>query len=174
MIFMTMGDEDAADAVFVLKDIRIILDNGIDARHRFFGKSHAAVDDDDVVAEFEKGHILADLAKTSERNDAECAFLLLLVLRLDRCAQIEVRDLVVVLACDRDRHHFRSGSARRIILGSAALRPASLGSAALRLDPQRLVALRLDSLRLSGTLLFTLRLAALRLLFLGLRGMLFA
>ncbi len=64
-----MGQEHAADAVLVLDEIRHVGDDKIDAVHILVREAQAAVDDDDILAVFQHGHILTDLIQAAKRDD---------------------------------------------------------------------------------------------------------
>ena len=65
MVLVAVGDDDAPELLVIPSDISEIRDHAVDARHVLFRKTHAAVDDDDVVVVFKGGHVLADLADTA-------------------------------------------------------------------------------------------------------------
>ena len=71
VILVAMGDEDPADAVLVLFEIRDIREYEIDARLIFLGEGQPAIDDDDVVAVLEKEDVLADLGHTTEKDQPD-------------------------------------------------------------------------------------------------------
>ena len=66
---MAMGQDQAADPICVCFQVCEIREDDVDAVHVLVGKSHTAVDDDDIASEFEYGHILADLAEAAKRDD---------------------------------------------------------------------------------------------------------
>ena len=53
------------------QQVRDLVDHEIHAQHLFFGKLHAGIDDDDVVAGLVDGHVAADLAAAAERDDSQ-------------------------------------------------------------------------------------------------------
>ena len=66
---MTVGQEHAADLVFVFDQVRHVGNDQVDAVHFLIREAKTAVDDDDILAVFEYGHILADLVETTKGND---------------------------------------------------------------------------------------------------------
>ena len=71
MVLVSVRQEDTSDAVLVLKHVRVILDNGVDAEHALFRERDTDIDDDDVVSVLEKRHVLADLLHAAQRDDLE-------------------------------------------------------------------------------------------------------
>ncbi len=71
VVEMSVGDDDGAHAVFPFLEIFGVGKDVVDARRIFFLELEAGVDDDDVIADLDDGHILADLLHSSERNDAD-------------------------------------------------------------------------------------------------------
>ena len=69
MILMPVGQEHAADFFLILDKVRHVRNDKVNAVHVVFGKAETAVDDDDILAVFEYGHILADLVETAKGND---------------------------------------------------------------------------------------------------------
>ena len=68
---MSVGDKNTTHAVAVLKHIGEIRNDGVNARHGFIRKNLTAVHDDDIVAVFICGHVLADFAHAAQRNHAQ-------------------------------------------------------------------------------------------------------
>ena len=73
MILVSVGEQNAANAVFVHFQVGDVGDDQVDAGHVFLGESQAAVDDDHVVVIFHHRHVLADLAQSAKGNDADLA-----------------------------------------------------------------------------------------------------
>ena len=69
MVLMPVGQEHAADLVFVFDQVRHVGNDQVDAVHFLIREAKAAVDDDDILAVFKYGHILADLVETAKGND---------------------------------------------------------------------------------------------------------
>ena len=69
MVLMPVGQEHAADLVFVFDQVRHVGNDQVDAVHFLIREAKTAVDDDDILAVFEYGHILADLVETAKGND---------------------------------------------------------------------------------------------------------
>ena len=62
VVFVAVGDDDAADLVLALLQVGDVRDDQVDPQHVLFGEHQAAVDDDDVVGVLDDHHVLADLA----------------------------------------------------------------------------------------------------------------
>src|SRR4051795_11006639 len=71
MILVTVCDEERLDLAPFLEEVGGIGDDEVDSRHAFFGKHHAAIDDDNAVSVLENGHILTDLTDAAERDDSK-------------------------------------------------------------------------------------------------------
>lgn len=71
VILVPVRDEQAADLVFVRDQIADIGDDQIDAGQFFVGESKPRVDDDDIVAVLDGGHVFADLAHAAEEHDLD-------------------------------------------------------------------------------------------------------
>ena len=69
VILMTVGDDHAADAVFVRLQIADIGDDQIHTVEVLIRKAHAAVDKEHILAVLVDGEVLADLTKPAERDD---------------------------------------------------------------------------------------------------------
>jgi hypothetical protein len=63
VIFVAVGEDDAADLGAVLDEVRDIWDDDIYTEELFLGKHEAGVDDEDVVAEAECETIHAELTE---------------------------------------------------------------------------------------------------------------
>ena len=68
MIFVTVGEDDGTDVLTVLFEVRDVRDDEVDAEKLGFGKHHAGVDHDDVVADAKRHHIHAKFAEATEGN----------------------------------------------------------------------------------------------------------
>ena len=75
MVFMAMGNQDAPDFIAMFPQIGEVGDDDINSRHPFIGEGHAAVDDEDVVAVLEDGHVLADLPHSAQGDHFKHFFL---------------------------------------------------------------------------------------------------
>ena len=69
MVLVAVRQEQAADLLLVLHKIGHVRNDQIDAVHVVLGEAEAAVHDDDVLAVFQNGDILADLIETAKRDD---------------------------------------------------------------------------------------------------------
>ena len=69
VVLMTVGQEHAADFFLILDKVRHVRNDKVNAVHVVLGESEAAVDDDDVLAVFENGHIFANLIESPKGND---------------------------------------------------------------------------------------------------------
>src|SRR5579872_5482199 len=68
MIFMAVGDKDAANALFFVVQVARIGDNQVNAKHFIIGEHRTRINNHDVVAIFDDHHILSDLSQSSERD----------------------------------------------------------------------------------------------------------
>ena len=66
MVFMTVGQEDPFNALFVFQQKRIVGDHGIDPQHIVIGKFHAAVNDNHTVAVANNGHVIPDFTEPAK------------------------------------------------------------------------------------------------------------
>ena len=71
MVLVSVCKDDSAKLVSVVADICVVLNDAVYARRILASECHTDIDDDDVVAVLECGHILADLEQASERNYLE-------------------------------------------------------------------------------------------------------
>ena len=69
VVLVAVGDEDAPDLGLVFDQVAHVGDDHVDAVHIVVGETHAAVHDNDIVAELVYGHVLADLIQTAKRNN---------------------------------------------------------------------------------------------------------
>ena len=69
VILVGVGEEDAAEAVFVFDQVGEIGDDDVDAVLGFVGERYAAVDEDEVVSLFNDGAIFADFSSPTQRNN---------------------------------------------------------------------------------------------------------
>lgn len=68
MVFVGMGEEDAANLVAVFDQVGKIGDDDVNARHFIIGKAQANVNYNDVVVLANCGAVLANLADAAERD----------------------------------------------------------------------------------------------------------
>ena len=71
VVLVGVGDEEGLDALALVPQVGDVGHHEVDAEHLLVGEHQAAVDDDDLVAELEDRHVLADLADAAERDDAQ-------------------------------------------------------------------------------------------------------
>ena len=71
VVFVAVGNDDAAKTVGVFTDVGEIGDDEVDPEHLGVGEHDAAIDDHGVVGGFEDGAIAADFAESAERNYAD-------------------------------------------------------------------------------------------------------
>jgi hypothetical protein len=71
MVFVAVGEDDAADESAVFNEIANVGDDDVDAEELLFGEHEAGVNDDDVVAEAEGEAVHAELAESTERDDLQ-------------------------------------------------------------------------------------------------------
>ena len=69
VVFVTMRDENGADSGPVFDKVSYVGDAEINARHILFREEQPGVDDDDVVIELQRHHVLADFAQAAEGYD---------------------------------------------------------------------------------------------------------
>ena len=69
MVLVSVGDEDAPDAVLVFQQVGEVRDDHVDAVHIVVGEAHAGIHHDHVAAVFINGHVLADLVETAQGNN---------------------------------------------------------------------------------------------------------
>ena len=74
VILVSVGDEIAAQLLVVALEVGGIRDDQIHAQHVVVRKRQTAVDDDDVVAVFDHGHVLADLIQTAQGYNLQFFF----------------------------------------------------------------------------------------------------
>ena len=74
MVFVAVGDDDAAQLFLALQQVADIGDDQVDAQHLFLGEHQAGIDDDDVVVVLDGHHVLADFAQAAEGDDLEFFF----------------------------------------------------------------------------------------------------
>ena len=76
MILVSVGQQDTADPIRILFQIRNIGDNQIYAKHIIVGERKTAVHDDHVVTVFQNGDIFADLVQAAQHHNAELGVVL--------------------------------------------------------------------------------------------------
>ena len=69
MVFVAVGNDDAAKLVLILEYIRVVGKNEVDARMVIVGKHEAGVIENHVVAALDDGHVLANAVEAAKRND---------------------------------------------------------------------------------------------------------
>ena len=71
MVLVAVGDDDAAEFLLVLQNIRIVGKHQVDTGLRIVGEHEASIDEHHVVAALEDRHVLADAVKAAERNNLQ-------------------------------------------------------------------------------------------------------
>ncbi len=71
MIFVTVSENDSADTLTVLDEVRNVGNDDVHAEELGFGEHQSGVDDDDVVAPAHGHAVHTELAQTSEGNDLQ-------------------------------------------------------------------------------------------------------
>ena len=72
MVFVAVGKAESPRTLCKRsREVGDIGNNDVDAEHVRLGKHQAAIDNDDIIAILENGHIQTDFAQTSEGNDFE-------------------------------------------------------------------------------------------------------
>ncbi len=69
MVLVAMGNEQAANAVFIFNQVRHIGDDQVNAVHVPVREAHTAVYHNEFAAVFVDGHILADFVKSAQGNN---------------------------------------------------------------------------------------------------------
>ena len=69
VVLVRVRDQERLDLVAPLLEVGDVADDQVDAEHLLVREGQAAVDDDDVVAVLEDGHVPADLADAAEGHD---------------------------------------------------------------------------------------------------------
>src|SRR5438552_1944072 len=68
MIFMSMGNKNAVNALLFIHEIAGIGDNKIDSKHFIVGEHQPAINNDDIVAVLNNHHVLSDFPQASKRD----------------------------------------------------------------------------------------------------------
>ncbi len=71
VVLVAVRDHDPAHLVHVLEDVGVVGQDQVDPGMVFVGEHEAGVDDDEVLAVLDDRHVLADLVKPAERDDAD-------------------------------------------------------------------------------------------------------
>ena len=71
VVLVAVREHDADDVVEPVLDRLEVGQDQVDAGLVLLGEQHAAVDDEELAAVLEDGHVAADLAEAAERGDAE-------------------------------------------------------------------------------------------------------
>ena len=71
MVFVAVGEDDAADALAVFGEIGNVGDDDVDAEQFGFGEHESGVDDDDVVAPADGHAVHTELAQAPERDNLQ-------------------------------------------------------------------------------------------------------
>ncbi len=69
VVLVSVGDEQALDAVLVLQHVGEVRDDQIDAEHIGIREDEAAVDEDHIALALIQGNVLADFTQTAQRAD---------------------------------------------------------------------------------------------------------
>ena len=163
VVLMTVGDEQALDAVPVLEHVGEVRDDQIDAKHIGIREHKAAVNEDHVALALIQRNVLADLAEAAQRadvhRDGRGHLKMLRVLRTAsaalalgaRCGSLTVLGCSAVLilaraARTRSRDALRGG----VLLGSGRGRGARAAGAGLVLRVGSVLTLGLGCARLAG------------------------
>ena len=71
MVLVAVGEEDPAHPVGPFEQVGDVGDDQVDAEHVRLGEHEAAIDDDDVLAVLENGHVQADLPQPAKGDDLQ-------------------------------------------------------------------------------------------------------
>ncbi len=74
MVLVAVGQDDRHDVVEPVTDGLEVRQDQVDARVVLVGEQHTAVDDQQLAAVLEHGHVAADLTETAEREHAQRPF----------------------------------------------------------------------------------------------------
>ena len=88
VVLVTVGDEQALDAVLVLHHKGKVRDHHVHAVHLAVREHQTAVHDNHIAVALVDGHVLADFAQTAQRVDMDGGRCLLGLLRTARAAVI--------------------------------------------------------------------------------------
>ena len=70
VVFVTVGEDQADDVVHPVVEVAEVRQDEVDAGLLLFGEEDTAVDDEQLAAVLEDGHVPADLAEAAEGDDA--------------------------------------------------------------------------------------------------------
>jgi hypothetical protein len=71
VIFVAVGQDDAANALAVLDEVGDVGDNDVDAKQFGFGEHESGVDDDDVVSPADRHAVHAEFAEAPQGDDLQ-------------------------------------------------------------------------------------------------------
>ena len=71
VVFMAVGEDDAADALAVFGEIRDVGDDDVDAEEFGFGEHESGVDDDDVITPADGHAVHAELAQAAQGDNLQ-------------------------------------------------------------------------------------------------------
>ena len=71
MVLVRVRDQEPADLGLSRAQIADVGDHEVDAEHLLVREHQARVDDNDVVPDLDREHVLADLPHATERDDPE-------------------------------------------------------------------------------------------------------
>src|ERR1051326_5745099 len=70
MVFVSMSDKDAVDALFFVVQVASVGDNQVNAKHFLIGEHRTRINNHDVVPIFDDHHILSDLSQPSKGDQS--------------------------------------------------------------------------------------------------------
>jgi hypothetical protein len=73
VVLVAVREDDAHDVVEAVRDGGEVGEDQVDARLVLLGEEHAAVDDEDLAVDLERGHVAPDLAQAADGRDAQGA-----------------------------------------------------------------------------------------------------
>ena len=71
VVLVSVGQQDGLDRLGVLRQVRGVGHDEVDAEHLRLGEREAAVHDEDLAVGLDGGDVLANLTYTTERNDSK-------------------------------------------------------------------------------------------------------
>lgn len=71
VVKVSVSDDDSSDSRFSFLEVLCVRKNIVNARSVFFGEAEPRVDNDDIVADFDRRHVHADFLNSSKRDDSD-------------------------------------------------------------------------------------------------------
>ena len=71
MVLMTVGQKNGSNTILVFDQILHVGNHIVDTGQVLIGERHPAIQDNDILATLDKGHILADLIQAAQGYDSD-------------------------------------------------------------------------------------------------------